>query len=96
MTIKEFEQSLKDPSPPEILRELLKALWYEARGSWDKAHKLAQNQSGPDAAWVHAYLHRQEGDPSNARYWYNRAGKDTSHLSPQEEWKTIAVALLKQ
>lgn len=96
MTIGEFEQSLNNPSPPEAINNLLKALWYEANGSWDKAHKLAQDQTGADAAWVHAYLHRQEGDPSNARYWYNRAGNDTSNLSPREEWKTIASALLKK
>ena len=73
---------------------LLKALWWDAKGSFDRAHEIAQDQEGPEGAWVHAYLHRKEGDHANARYWYNRAHQPPGGGSSDEEWRQIASALL--
>lgn len=74
-------------SPP------LHALWCERRGDWDLAHKLVQDSSSGDEAWVHAYLHRKEGDNSNAAYWYRAAGKPVCRVSLDEEWQQIAKSL---
>ena len=62
---------------------------------WDGAHRVAQDIESPDGAWIHAYLHRKEGDTSNAGYWYCRAGKPVSRATLEEEWDEIATALLK-
>jgi len=74
---------------------LLTALWYDAKGDWNKSHKITQDINGTNAAWVHAYLHRKEGDSGNASYWYSRAGKSFSNKSLEEEWEEIVEALLK-
>ena len=63
MDINEFRESTKDTTPPEGLSVALQGLWWDAKGDWDKAHESAQKDEGPDGAWVHAYLHRKEGDP---------------------------------
>ena len=101
MTFNEFKISLSQSSPPKNLDDLLIALWYDAKAdpstdeaSWDKAHKITQDISGKDAAWVHAYLHRKEGDSGNASYWYSRAGKPFSNKTLDEEWEEIVKALL--
>ena len=73
MDLTVFKVSLKDAAPPDGIQPVLQALWHEARGDWDKAHRLAQSQGDATGAWVHAYLHRVEGDQSNAAYWYRRA-----------------------
>ncbi len=70
------------------------ALWHDARGDWARAHEIVQDLTSPDASWVHAYLHRREGDDSNARYWYGRAGRQACRLSLDDEWTQIAGALL--
>lgn len=70
------------------------ALWHDARGDWDEAHRLAQRDDDRGGAWVHAYLHRKEGDLSNAAYWYRRAGRPTAHHALGDEWREIAEALL--
>jgi hypothetical protein len=72
----------------------LQALWHEAKGDWDVAHDLLQGQNDQTGAWVHAYLHRKEGDNSNAAYWYSRAGRTLPNQSLQAEWEEIAEALL--
>ena len=72
----------------------LKALWYAGKDEWDNAHKLIQDVEDKNAAWIHAYLHRKEGDIGNADYWYRRAGKFRSSLSLEEEWEEIVSALL--
>ena len=95
MTLKEFKSSLMQAKPPDSLSEALKALWYDAQGDWDKAHKIAQEIHNSDGAWVHAYLHRKEGDESNSQYWYSHAGRKFSNLTLEEEWDEIAKALLK-
>ena len=94
MDLTTFERSLEDPAAPEGLSEPLQALWQEAKGAWDEAHTLAQVDKGPDGAWVHAYLHRVEGDLRNAGYWYRRAGRPASEGALRDEWRTIAKALL--
>jgi hypothetical protein len=96
MTFNEFKLSVSQNSPPEGISNLLSALWYDAKGEWDKSHKITQNISGNDAAWVHAYLHRKEGDSGNASYWYSRAGKPFSGKSLKEEWEEIIEVLLKK
>jgi hypothetical protein len=70
------------------------ALWWAGKGAWDKAHKVVMDQGGKDCAWVHAYLHRLEGDLDNARYWYRQAGRTPSQAASDAEWKTIARSLL--
>jgi len=71
----------------------LAALWWQARGRWDRAHEVAQSAASADAAWVHAHLHRQEGDLQNADYWYRRAGRSPSDLPLPAEWVAIAATL---
>jgi len=95
MTLKEFKLTLNQNSSPENINDLLTALWYDAKGDWNKSHKITQDINGTNAAWVHAYLHRKEGDSGNASYWYSRAGKSFSNKSLEEEWEEIVEALLK-
>lgn len=92
MTLTEF-QSLKNPGnlPP-----LLQAMWYDLRGDWKEAHELAQDVESVEGAWIHAYLHRQEGDHSNANYWYHQAGRKFSTQSLSEERQEIVHHLLAQ
>jgi hypothetical protein len=68
------------------------ALWWDAHGDWDRAHQLAQSVDTPDGAWVHAYLHRKEGDLSNADYWYRRAGRQRPGIPLDAEWMELARA----
>lgn len=93
MTFDEFQASATAGAPP-ALGPLLVALWHDARGEWDRAHQIAQDVETPDGAWVHAYLHRREGDAWNARYWYTRAGRPECTVSLDKEWAAIASALL--
>ncbi len=94
MNLAAFKDSLQGDVPPEDLGRALAALWHEAKGDWDQAHRLAQAEGDAVGAWVHAYLHRVEGDPSNAGYWYRRAGKPSSTAPLSREWDAIAEALL--
>ncbi len=94
MDLSAFKQSLDQDAPPAGLGPALAALWYEAKGDWHQAHRLAQTQEDADGAWVHAYLHRVEGNLSSADYWYRRAGKPQSSASLKREWDEIAGALL--
>jgi hypothetical protein len=91
-----FEESLTAAAPPAGLPRALEALWHERRGNWDRAHQIAQEIAGPDGAWVHAYLHRREGDQSNAEYWYGQASKPAARDSLDDEWRAIVSALLAQ
>ena len=95
MTLQEFRESLSGNAPPSPENLALSGLWWDAKGDWTRAHESAQQDEGSAGAWVHAYLHRKEGDASNARYWYERAGKQSSNLSIEAEWEEIADALLK-
>jgi hypothetical protein len=76
------------------LGRALHALWHEAKGNWAEAHRLAQDEDNATGAWVHAYLHRVEGDPANAAYWYRRASKPVAQVALAEEWRDLVAALL--
>ena len=91
-----FTASLDAEAPPPNLSPALQALWHDAQGDWDAAHTLAQEQNDRHGAWVHAYLHRKEGDLANADYWYRRAGKSRPETSLADEWATIARTLLAE
>ena len=91
----EFKASLAQPTPPDGLSLSLRALWHDGKGDWNRAHELAQQDAGLQGAWVHAYLHRKEGDLNNAAYWYARsAGKPMCRLPLDEEWEEIVTELL--
>ncbi len=94
MNLEAFRGSLAMPEPPEALDPALAGLWWDAKGSWDRAHHCAQEEDGPRSAWVHAYLHRKEGDLANAAYWYRRAGRPVAGGDLDREWAAIVEALL--
>ena len=89
-----YRASLAQDQPPPGLGLALEALWWEAKGDWDKAHECAQAKEDEAGCWVHAYLHRREGDADNAGYWYRRAGKPVAAGALEAEWASIAGALL--
>ncbi len=93
MSFEEFTNSLAADQPPTGLPPALEALWHERRGNWERAHELAQADAGRDGDWVHAYLHRREGDLTNAGYWYARAGQPISTSPLDDEWAAVARAL---
>ncbi|HKJ70864.1 MAG TPA: hypothetical protein VKA55_03855 [Gammaproteobacteria bacterium] len=94
MDLATFTDSLGEAEPPAGLSRPLQALWWAGRGDWGRAHGLAQAAPGPEAAWVHAHLHREEGDLGNANFWYSRAGRPMSGDSLEQEWRAIAAELL--
>ena len=94
MDVETFKASITDDAPPAAISNALQALWYDRKGQWPKAHELAQQEPDPIGAWVHAYLHRVEGDESNAGYWYKRADKPHSKAELSAEWEEITMALL--
>lgn len=96
MTLQEFKESLHSASPPDASCPLLQALWHDAKGDWNAAHVLVQSVENTDGARIHAYLHRKEGDLSNAMYWYNRAGVAQYPGSLEEEWDALAGDLLRR
>jgi hypothetical protein len=95
MTFEAFENSLTDDEPPAGLTPPLLGLWFAYAGRWDDAHESVQNETTSAAAWVHAYLHREEGDLSNAAYWYRRAGRPAARGNRDAEWREIARTLLE-
>jgi hypothetical protein len=94
MTVDEFRLLAKGDEPKGLSSALL-ALYHDERGDWDGAHAAAQLGDTRDGAWVHAYLHRKEGDVGNAGYWYRRAGRPMPTSSLEAEWAQIAGELLK-
>jgi hypothetical protein len=96
MTVDEFRQSLTNAQAPANLSPLLQGLWHEAKGEWARAHDILQHEESANGAWVHAYLHRVEGDAANAAYWYRRAGKPVTQQSLADEWNTLVAALLEE
>jgi hypothetical protein len=94
MSFEEFVNSLGSATPPAQLSGYLKSLWYDAKNDWQKSHEIAQDINDQRGSQIHAYLHRKEGDPSNANYWYRKAGKSMPYYSLEQEWKEIVVDCL--
>jgi len=94
MTIAEFKASLKDTSPPKGLSVYLQSLWFDGKEDWHNAHSLVDSLSGEEAAHVHAYLHRKEGDLSNADYWYRRARRARPGVDLDTEWEELVSIFL--
>jgi hypothetical protein len=92
----DFRASLSGTAPAPGFEPPLAALWWAAKGQWDQAHKIVMNEATATAAWVHAYLHRVEGDLGNAGYWYRQAGQPVAKDSLESEWERIVCALLPQ
>jgi hypothetical protein len=90
----DFKTSLAGDAPAAGLTPVLAGLWWLAKGNWDRAHKIVQDETGRDAAWVHAHLHRVEGDLGNASYWYRQAGRPVATDALDIEWERIVSALL--
>jgi hypothetical protein len=86
---KRFHESLNQGVCPPEFNVLQQALWHDGKGDWDTAHDLINDLTSPEAAWVHAYLHRKEGDLGNANYWYCRAGKSRGQQSLLDEWQSL-------
>ena len=95
MTLDQFRETLTSPAPPADLSFALAGLWWDAKDDWTRAHESAQQDEGHDGSWVHAYLHRKEGDQGNAAYWYRRAGKPVCRETLDTEWSSIVNTLLK-
>jgi hypothetical protein len=93
MNLAQFKHSLDGAAPPRLAVPL-RALWFAAKGDWDKAHALVMDATDEEAAWVHAYLHRVEGDLDNARYWYRQAKRPSASGALDAEWDEIVAALL--
>lgn len=94
MNFQSFKESIAGNEPPLGVSVYLKSLWYDAKGDWEKAHVLIQDIKDKNASWIHAYLHRKEGDIGNADYWYNRAGKSQPSVSLNKEWEEIVTAFI--
>ena len=90
----DFRASLSGAAPAPDLDAPLAGLWWAAKGQWDAAHKIVMREETAEAAWVHAYLHRVEGDLGNAGYWYRQAGQPVAKDSLEAEWERIVSALL--
>ena len=94
MDLVRFRQSLEHPAPPVELPLALQGMWWDAKGKWEKAHECAQAQEDQWGDWVHAYLHRKEGDMKNAGYWYRRAARPMPEVTLEAEWTDIVGALI--
>jgi hypothetical protein len=96
VTPAQFTESLSRSAPPARLSAALQGLWWAAKGEWDRAHRIVQDEEGAEGAWVHAYLHRVEGDVANAGYWYRQAGRPAGAGPLDDEWQVIAAELLRR
>jgi hypothetical protein len=94
MDVAAFRLTLAEAQPPTDVPSTLAALWWAAKGEWDRAHSLVMGEDGGDAAWIHAYLHRVEGDLGNARYWYRAAQRPPASGKLEDEWTAIVSELL--
>jgi len=94
MNFDTFQQSLSTNTPPANSNVYLQSLWHDAKGDWDQAHTLIQDLSDKSAAWIHAYLHRKEGDIWNANYWYTKAGQRMPGYGLEQEWEELVKAML--
>jgi hypothetical protein len=96
MRFEDFQRSLEGPAPPAGVPILAAALWWDAKGDWARAHEIAQDVASADGAWIHAYLHRKEGDVGNAGYWYGQAGRPRCRAALELEWEEIVRAVLRE
>lgn len=96
MTFADFTASLTHPTPPDGLPVTLQSLWWDARGDWQRAHALVDELETRDGMAVHAYLHRKQGEESNANYWYRQAGSAFRRPTLAAEWQALVEALLAQ
>jgi hypothetical protein len=96
MSIETFRRALMHDSPPAGWSRALQALWYQGKGDWERAHALAQDVDAADGFWVHAHLHRTEGERVNAGYWYRCAGRTPSAAPIAQEFEEIATTLLQR
>lgn len=93
-SLTEFKESLNLTEPITWLSVQLRSLWYDGKGDWPQAHAQVDHLTDQVSAWVHAYLHRKEGDVGNADYWYNKARQTRPHISLEEEWEQLVVQFL--
>lgn len=93
MKIEEFKASLGLDAPPPGLSLPLEALWWDAKGDWARGHGLIDDLETREAMAVHAYLHRKQGELSNADYWYARAGREYGRAALEDEWNALVAAL---
>lgn len=91
----EFLETLNAVAPDSTWPEALKSLWFDAKGNWHRAHEIVDGNNDLNAQWIHAYLHRKEGDDWNARYWYRRAGKDFPSSTLEEEHRALVAFIIK-
>ena len=94
MDLQSFRKTMESPEPPEGVSLVLEALWWDAKGEWEKAHRCAQERDDDAGMRVHAYLHRKEGDQSNADYWYRRCRKTPPKSTLEQEWEDLAGSFL--
>jgi len=94
-TLAEFKASLNSEHPISGLSDQLKSLWYDGKGDWHQAHAQVDHLDDKDSAWVHAYLHRKEGDTRNADYWYNKARQVRPDVSLEQEWEQLVLQFLE-
>lgn len=94
-TFEDFLKACQNNHPPKIWSKGLQALWYDAKGEWDASHDIAQDLPSELGSWIHAYLHRQEGDQFNANYWYRRANRPYPNLTLDEEFKLLVEYVIK-
>ncbi len=92
----EFEHTLSQAVPPDDWPEALKALWFDAKGDWESSHNIAQDMHNELGSWMHAYLHRKEGDKFNAGYWYRQAGRSYPEMSLEAELREMVVFVLNR
>lgn len=94
MNFSEFSETLNAGAPPGGLHPLVRALWLDRQGDWEGAHSVAQNDASPAGSLIHGYLHRKEGDPTNAAYWYARAEEQMPTISLEAEWELLVRRFL--
>ena len=96
MKLSEFKSSLTGEHPPRPMTPLLQALWYDHKGNWQRAHEIAQEIHSPKGSWIHAYLHRKEGDSANAGYWYHMAERPFPTVGLDQEWEQLVAAFAEK
>jgi hypothetical protein len=96
MTLTHFIVSLTQPQPPAGINIYLQALWFDGKDNWEQAHTLIQDNTDSNSSWIHAYLHRKEGDTGNADYWYRKAGRVRPNVPLKQEWEMIAEEMLQK